>query len=61
MLASPTTALDLPLKILVWERADGGVFLSYNDASWLQQRHGFPADLIGNISVAGAFAAKAAE
>lgn len=61
MLASPTTALDLPLKILVWERPDRAVLLSYNDASWLQQRHGFPGDLIGNISVADTLAAKAAE
>ena len=61
MLASPTTALDLPLKILVWERLDRAVLLSYNDASWLQQRHGFPGDLIGTISVADTLAAKAAE
>ena len=61
MLASPTAALDLPLKILVWERSDGAVLLSYNDPSWLQQRHGFPSDLIGNISVVDTLAAKAAE
>jgi uncharacterized protein (DUF302 family) len=61
ILASPTTALDLPLKILVWERSDGAVLLSYNDASWLQHRHGLPGDLIGNISVVDNLAAKAAE
>jgi len=61
MLASPSTALDLPLKILVWEQADGAVLLSYNDAAWLQQRHGLPADLMSNISAVPLLAAKAAE
>jgi len=61
MLASPSAALDLPLKILVWERADGDVLLSYNDPAWLEQRHGLPAELIANIAVVGTLAAKAAE
>ena len=61
MLASPSAALDLPLKILVWERADGDVLLSYNDPAWLEQRHGLPAELMGNIAVVGTLAAKAAE
>lgn len=43
MLASPSAALDLPLKILVAEQADGTVLLSWNNAVWLQERHGFPA------------------
>jgi uncharacterized protein (DUF302 family) len=45
MLAAPSTAIDLPLKALVWEDADGKVWLSYNSPDYLQQRHGFPADL----------------
>lgn len=61
MLASPSAALDLPLKILVWERADGDVLLSYNDPTWLEQRHDLPAELTGNIAVVGTLAAKAAE
>jgi uncharacterized protein (DUF302 family) len=61
MLASPSVALDLPLKILVWEQADGAVQLSYNDAAWLRQRHALPADLMANISVVPALAAIAAE
>jgi len=60
MLASPTAALDLPLKILVWERTDGQVLLSYNDPEWLEQRHALPAELMANIAVAGTLAAKAA-
>ena len=61
MLAAPTVALDLPLKILVWEKSDGTVCLSYNEATYLQHRHGLPDNLLGNISVVDALAAKAAE
>ncbi len=50
MLAAPSTAIDLPLKALVWEDADGKVWLSYNSPDYLQQRHGFPANLETNIA-----------
>jgi uncharacterized protein (DUF302 family) len=50
MLAAPSTAIDLPLKALVWEDPDGKVWLSYNSPDYLQQRHGFPADLEKNIA-----------
>ena len=50
MLAAPSTAIDLPLKALVWEDADGKVWLTYNLPDYLQQRHGFPADLEKNIA-----------
>jgi uncharacterized protein (DUF302 family) len=42
MLAAPSLALDLPLKILVWEDQQGVVWLSYNSPRFLQQRHGVP-------------------
>jgi len=61
MLAAPTSALDLPLKILVWEDAAQKVWLSYNSAAYLQQRHGVPQDLLQNIAVAETLAAKAGE
>lgn len=61
MLATPRIALDLPLKILVWEDAAGKVWVSYNSPQFLQERHGFPADLLGNIAVIEALAAKAVE
>ena len=32
--------IDLPLKALVWEDAQGQVWLGYNDLSWLSRRHG---------------------
>jgi len=61
MLAAPTAALDLPLKILVAEAPDGTVQLSWNDPAWLQSRHGFPAELEANLAAAAALAATAAQ
>ena len=61
MLAAPSTAIDLPLKILVWADGQGKVWASYNSPSYLQQRHGIPQDLLPNITVVEALAAKAAE
>jgi uncharacterized protein (DUF302 family) len=37
-----TIAIDLPLKILVWEDADGQVWLGYNDPAFIAARHGVP-------------------
>ncbi len=50
MIASPTVAIDLPLKALVWEDADGKVWLSYNSPAYLKQRHALPDDLLPNIA-----------
>jgi uncharacterized protein (DUF302 family) len=61
MLAAPRTAIDLPLKMLVWEDDPGKVWLSYNSPEYLQQRHEFPRELAQNIAVAATIAAKAAE
>lgn len=61
MLAAPSVALDLPLKILVAEDAQGKVWVSYNSPAWLQQRHGLPQELLQNIAVVETLAAKAAE
>ena len=61
MLATPSIAIDLPLKILVREDATGNVLISYNSAEYLQQRHGVPDDLTKNIAVVAGLAAKAAE
>jgi uncharacterized protein (DUF302 family) len=59
MLAAPSVAIDLPLKILVWEDAQGKVWLSYNSPEHLKQRHGLPQELVQNIAVTGTFAAEA--
>lgn len=61
MLAAPTVAIDLPLKILVWEDGAGKVWISYNSSQYLQDRHGLSQDLIRNIDVAETLVAKAAE
>ena len=61
MLAAPSTALDLPLKILVAETPDGTTQLFWNDPSWLQSRHGFPPDLEANLAAASLLATKAGE
>jgi uncharacterized protein (DUF302 family) len=61
MLAAPSIAIDLPLKILVWEDGQGKVWISYNDPEYLMERHGVPANLLPNISVVETLAAKAAE
>lgn len=61
MLAAPRSALDLPLKILVWEDSAGKTWISYNGATYLQERHGFPQELLKNIKVVEALAAAAAK
>ena len=53
MIASPSLAIDLPLKALVWEDADGKVWVSYNTAEYLKQRHQIPDDLVKNIAGIG--------
>jgi uncharacterized protein (DUF302 family) len=50
MLASPTAALDLPLKLLVWEDADHRVWLTYNSMGFLRQRHDLPRAMAANHS-----------
>ena len=61
MVAAPSVAIDLPLKILIWEDAQGETWVSYNSPDYLQARHGLPQELMQNISGVGALAAKAAE
>ena len=51
MVAEPTIALDLPLKILVWESASGEVWLSYNDTNYLKQRFSLSDELVKNIAI----------
>ncbi|HXC94260.1 MAG TPA: DUF302 domain-containing protein [Edaphobacter sp.] len=50
MIASPTVAIDLPLKALVWQDEKGKVWLSYNSPQYLKQRHNIPDDLLKNIA-----------
>jgi len=61
MLAAPSSAIDLPLKILVWEDDQGKVWITYNSPSYLQERHNLRSELLPNIAVIETLAAKAAE
>jgi uncharacterized protein (DUF302 family) len=60
MVAAPSAALDLPLKILVAETETGKTLLFWNDPAWLQERHYFPEELAGNLAAAQALATAAA-
>jgi uncharacterized protein (DUF302 family) len=59
MVASPTIAIDLPLKILVWEDDNSQVQISYNSPAYLQTRHGLPEEFVQNIAVVAGLAAAA--
>jgi uncharacterized protein (DUF302 family) len=61
MIAAPTLAIDLPLKALIWEDNAGKVWLSYNSAEYLKQRHSIPDDLVRNIAGVAALLQKAVE
>jgi uncharacterized protein (DUF302 family) len=61
MLAAPSSAIDLPLKILIWEDGQGKVWISYNSPDYLRERHGLPQELLRNIAVVETLAAKAGE
>jgi uncharacterized protein (DUF302 family) len=59
MLAAPSVAIDLPLKILVRQDGGGQVWVSYNTPQYLRERHGFPAELVANIAGVSALASAA--
>jgi uncharacterized protein (DUF302 family) len=61
MIAAPSIAIDLPLKILIWEDRQGKVWVTYNTPAYLQERHGLPPELLANIAVVETLGAKAAE
>jgi uncharacterized protein (DUF302 family) len=50
MQCTPTAALDLPLKVLVWEDADGHAWLSFNSTDYLRERHALPDNLMKPVS-----------
>jgi len=63
MQALQTTGIDLPLKALAWQDADGKCWLSYNDPAWIAQRHGDAAglgDVTARLEAAISALAKAA-
>jgi len=60
MIAAPSIAIDLPLKILVAEDSAGKVTVSYNSAEFFAERHGVPSELMKNLAVIEALASAAA-
>jgi len=60
MQAAPTAAIDLPLKLLVWEDAEGRVWISYNSPAYLRARYGFPQELLQNVAMIEMLASQAA-
>jgi len=54
MIASPLLALDLPLKVLVWQSADGRVWVSTTSVAYLSERYALPPELAGNLAVVDA-------
>lgn len=60
MLASPSAAIDLPLKILIAQNNEGEVTVSYNATEYLAQRHSIPADISPNLAAVSSLAAQAA-
>jgi uncharacterized protein (DUF302 family) len=60
MQEQPLIALDLPLKILVWEDDDSGVWMSYLDGPWLAERYGIKPDLAKVLSAVDALTTQVA-
>ncbi|MGA2190511.1 MAG: DUF302 domain-containing protein [Steroidobacteraceae bacterium] len=56
MSAAPTAAIDLPLKVLAFEDAEGHTWVGYNDPKYLQRRHGFSDALVSNLAAIGGLA-----
>jgi uncharacterized protein (DUF302 family) len=54
MLAAPLSAIDLPLKALAWQDAEGKVWLTYNDPQYLKARFSLPDELLAPISALSA-------
>jgi uncharacterized protein (DUF302 family) len=59
MVAAPTSAIDLPLKVLVWGSDDGAVQVTYNNPEYMGRRHRIPSNLLKNIMGMSALVEKA--
>jgi uncharacterized protein (DUF302 family) len=59
MISAPSIAIDLPLKMLIWEDGDGQAWATYNSPAYLAARHHLPAELQPTLQVVEALAAAA--
>jgi uncharacterized protein (DUF302 family) len=60
MRAAPLAAIDLPMKLLVWQDDGGAVWMSHLDPDWLAERHGLTGDLAAPLTAPGALASRVA-
>ena len=60
MQASPLSAMDLPLKILVWEDDAGRVWMTYLSADWLADRYNLPDELAKPLAAPDGLTGRAA-
>ena len=60
MVSAPLAAIDLPLKLLVWQDDEGAVWMSHIDPQWLADRYGLAADVAAPLAAAGALAGRVA-
>ena len=60
MVAAPLAAIDLPMKLLVWQDDGGAVWMSHLDPDWLAERHGLTGDLAAPLAAPGALANRVA-
>jgi len=61
MLAAPSIAIDLPLKILVWEDTSREIQISYNSPEYLVRRHGLSQEMVKSFGIIETLATLAAE
>ena len=61
MQAKQTIGLDLPLRMLGWQDADGRTWLTYNDIGWLAKRHGLGSEAASAVAGIADFITKLAE
>lgn len=60
MVASPTAALDLPIRVVCWQDKDGKTWLAYNEPSYVIKRHGLAENLANNLAAVVPLLEKAA-
>lgn len=60
MQAAPLSAMDLPLKVLVWEDDQGQVWMTYLSAEWLAERYGLSAELAKPLGAPDALTSRVA-
>lgn len=53
MVAQPTMAIDLPMKVLAWQDAAGKVWVGFNSADYMQKRYGLTDDQMKSLAIVG--------